>query len=170
MARWRLTTAHYLNGAGAQWEYTEVDRKTGSPVRHRFDVPRLVDPADPKCWTITRIPNEEGDCVVSDGVDADPRDIIWKGDPTPDMIPLDADAERKSAAFSKKWQAPTDGQGAYTDNILNGLQAELAKAMAQPTAKVEGMGELLEAMKMMMAQNQQMLQAMLAGQPARRGV
>jgi len=162
MARWRLTAPHYLNGTGTTWEYRETDRATGKQVRRAFDVPRLVDPQDPGDWTVTRIPKEDGDVIVCDGVNPGPNDLIWKGDPTPDMVPMDEDAEAKSAKFAGRWNHPIDSlPGTYSQSLLDGLQGEFAKAMAgNKSAAPEGMTELLQAMTAMMQQNAQLLAAL----------
>ncbi len=112
MARWRLRTGHYLNTiileddkvvAGAQWEYKEQDRGTGKAARKMYNVPQLLDPNDPADC------NYPGELIVANDFDrAFPKDIVFKGDPTPDMEALDDAAEAISASLRHKWEHPIE--------------------------------------------------------------
>lgn len=135
MARWRLTQPHYLNVPGTEWEYKETDRTSGRQGRKIFDVPLLLDPNDSTCY------NYPGECVVSDGNHPGPKDYIFLGPPTPDMDPMDDEAEKISASLADKWKHPIEslpGQG-YSQSLLADFQTQLAAAMAQtPIQKVAG--------------------------------
>src|SRR6266705_1767114 len=103
MARWRLRTGHYLNVPGTEWEYKETDRTTGKTGRKVFAVPMLLDPNDPADH------NYPGEIIVASAEDrAFPRDIIFLGDPTPDMEPIDDEAEAISEALASKWVHPIE--------------------------------------------------------------
>lgn len=133
MARWRLINAHYLNVPGTEWEYRETDRTTGKQGRKVFPVPAFLDPKDAADWNY----KELGEIIVSDGKGALPRDIIFVGPPTPDMEPLDEDAEKVSAAESHKWVHPIEslpGQS-FSQSLLDGLQRQIAELSAGQAAK-----------------------------------
>ena len=145
MARWKLLSGHYLNVPGTKWEYSEINRTNGRPNRVEFDVPMLLDPTDPTMWTHKSSP-DEGEIVVCQG-NGDPRDIVFVGDPTPDMEPLDDEAREISAKFTKKWAAFGGGSStvSFGENIVDQLQLELARKQSEP-APIPGMTELLSAM------------------------
>jgi len=170
MARWKLLASHYLNVPGTEWEYKEIDRTTGRPKLRKFPVPLLLDPG------------QYADCNYRDTVNGDPeiivchegkgldKDIIFVGDPTPDMLPLDDEAKAISATFAGKWGHPIESLEAngpsYSEQLLNKLQEEVADVRSKTTSnQVEGMSELLTAMTQMMKQNQEMMSAILGGGP-----
>lgn len=163
MARWKLTSPHYLVVDGIEWEYKEIDRTTGKEVRRRFQVPRLVDPADPVDWTQKEYGLNgivvDGVVNVSDGNNPGPGDIIFHGDPTPDMVPLDDEARVISDSFAKRWNHPIESlSGTYADGLINQFQVEMAKLQStNKPAQIEGMSELLTAMSEMMKQNQTLI-------------
>jgi hypothetical protein len=133
MARWKLNGKHYLNVPGTEWEYKEQDLQTQEEVRHRMAVPRWLDPDDPK----TR-KNVNGDVIVcyEDSKQA-PTDYVFIGACTPDMIPLDEEAEELSAAEARRGQHPIEtlaGNGSYQENILNQFMDMLAAAQAKQTS------------------------------------
>lgn len=163
MARWRLAAPHYLNVSGTQWQYTEVDRNTGKQKRTLFEVPLLLDPNQPSDWNYKHN-QDEGEIIVSNGGTSESRDIIFSGDPTADMIPLDDEAKAISSAMAPKWaNHPIESlKTTYSDAILSDLQIELAKVQSQSSStKVEGMQELLGAIASMMKQNQDILSALV---------
>lgn len=172
MARWKLTASHYLNVPGETWEYVENDRKTGRPKRTSFPVPRLLDIGDPTCWNnVVAFDNhnkpEVGEIIVTNKASKEfPHDIVFLGDPTPDMAPVDDEAQAISDTFIQagKWKHPIEGmEASFGDHLIVGFQAELAKAQAaNARPQVEGMSELLAAMTAMMKQNQEMLTAIVA--------
>lgn len=99
MARWKLTTAHYLKiTPGAEYELKEISQSTGKQVTKRYPVPAFFDPRDEADC------NYPGEIIVSNKVDkAYPRDIVFSGPPTPYMDAIDADAEKITAEWQKKW-------------------------------------------------------------------
>lgn len=163
MARWKLTAPHYLVVDGVEWEYKEIDRTTGKEVRRRFQVPRLVDPNDPGDWTQKEYGLNglvaDGVVNVSNGNNPGPGDIIFHGDPTPDMIPLDDEARAISDSFAGRWNHPIESlSGTYADGLIDQFQIEMAKLQSTTKpAQIEGMSELLTAMGEMMKQNQALI-------------
>ena len=147
MARWKLMTSHYLNVPGEEWEYTENDRKTGRPRRTKFPVPRLLDIKDPTCWTTTWgvKGDEDGEIIVCYEGKGESTDIIFIGDPTPDMAPVDDEARAISATFEKHWKfKPENAAGEYSQSLVDKFQVELAEAQAKPqTVEVAGLSELV---------------------------
>ena len=103
--RWRLMTSHYLNVPGTEWEHNESDRTTGKAVRKLYPVGLLLDPRNPQDC------NRDGDCVVThaiDGARLTKTDFIFTGDPTPDMEPMNDEAEAISNGLKDKWAHPID--------------------------------------------------------------
>lgn len=136
MARWRLTIAHYLPVPDTEFEYKETSRETGRQKVMRYPVPMYLDPDDPSCHT----PMGSGQCVVCHEGKGHPTDWIFSGDPTPEMEPLDAEAEALTDARRPFWSHPIDslpGQG-YSDNVLASLEKSIAALVAgqsrQPVA------------------------------------
>lgn len=166
MARWKLTEPHYLKlEEETRWEYVEVERVTGRPKRTQFIVPRYLHPLDPSDWTTTRLKNEDGDIIVCDGNNPGPGDLIYKGTPTPGMLPLDQDAREISGKYNWK---PTEGldeasqNNSFSQQLLSGLIDKISEAQtganeAKQAAKDENLGEVLSAMTEMMKQNQAIL-------------
>jgi len=134
MARWRLTQKHYLNIPGSEWEYSETDRTSGRQARHRFVVPALLDPDS------QNDKNREGDVVVCYEGKGQKTDITFLGDPTPDMEPMDDEAEAISAALRPRWIHPIDSlspTGDYSGALLQTLTQQLEQLIAkQPVAPV----------------------------------
>ena len=133
MARWRLLQPHYLNVPGNEWEYKETNRDTGRQARKVFAVPQFLNPNDAADHNY----REDGDIIVSDGNNAQRKDIIFVGPPTPDMEPLDDEAQAISDAERPKWQQPIEslpGQG-YSASLLSQFEAQLAALVAGNTAK-----------------------------------
>lgn len=174
--RWKLRQAHYLNTPGQVWEYSEIDRTTGRPKRTQFPVPRLLDPMDPNDWTEKVVSNLgkiiDGSVVVCYEGKGLPTDVVFTGDPTPDMEPLDEEAVALSKSFAPKWKHPIESlpAGGYAQVLQSQFEGELTKLMANNNkpAQVEGMTELLTAITAMMKQNQEMMAAMVENQAKRR--
>lgn len=167
MARWKLLAPHYLNTTDenkTMWEYKEVDRGTGKQVRKQFDVPRHLNPFDPSDWNY-QLGRDDGEIIVSDGVDPGPKDIIFKGNPTPDMMPVDDAARKISAGFVEVWKHPIENVSVpFSQSLVDKFQAEMAAVQTTQKAQpVEGMTELLTAMTQMMKQNQEMIAALTLG-------
>ena len=157
MARWKLTSPHYINlTQTAQWEYIEDGYGKG-PIRRRFDVPTYLDPADPKSWTKTWGPNglQEGEiilCLPNRGL---PGDLEFNGDPTPQMVPMDAEAEEITATFTNRWRYKPDIEAeGYNQSLVNKISedARAAEAAAK-TVQVEGLSELVAAIAQLVAQS-----------------
>lgn len=161
MARWKLMTSHYLNVPGEEWEYTENDRTTGRPRRMKYPVPRLLDVRDPTCWTNQwgTTGNEEGEIIVCHEGKGEARDIVFFGDPTPDMVPVDDEARAISASFEGRWQAQPDNMaGDYSQSLVDKFQMEAAELQAKPV-EVPGLAELTQAIGALVKQNQSMVEA-----------
>ena len=165
MARWRLTAPHYLNVPGTQWEYKEVDRTTGKPMRRVFAVPLLLDPNNPGDWNHRN--GDSGEIIVCYADKGDSRDTVFVGEPTPDMIPLDDEAKAISASFAKKWKHPIESlPNSYSEKVLDDLQKQVADVRTKTSAQtVDGMQELLTAMAGMMKQNAELIAALTAVKP-----
>jgi hypothetical protein len=164
MARWRLAAPHYLKVPGTEWEYKETDRTTGRPKRVMFPVPTLLDPDNPGDWNY-KYGQDQGEIIVTNRESTDnPKDIVFSGDPTPDMVALDDEAKAITHKLAPKWKHPIESlTGTYAEAMLKDLSTEMDLVRAQgASAKVEGMTELLTAMTAMMKQNQDLIAA-LAG-------
>lgn len=161
MARWKLMTAHYLNTPGEEWEYQETDRKTGRPKRTKFAVPRYLDPRDPTCWTERwgNKDNEEGEIIVCWEGQGNAHDIVFVGDPTPDMVPVDDEAREISATFEARWNfQPENADTDFSQSLVDKFQSELAEIQAKPV-EVPGLAELTTAIGEMAKTNQKLLEA-----------
>lgn len=158
MARWRLTQPHYLRVPGTKWRYEETDRETGERAEQTFEIPRFLDPNNPRDCRST------GVCVVSYAQGAQPRDWIFEGDPTPDMEPLDEEATKISASFEDKWKHPIDSlesQGGFGEALFRKLEQQLTQVLAgskTPAVSVGGVSreefeELQKQLATLMAKN-----------------
>jgi hypothetical protein len=129
MARWRLTDAHYLAVAGTEWEYKETNRETGRQARKVYEVPIYLNPKDASDWNY---PQDEA-IIVADKYDpAHPRDIVFRGTPTPDMEPLDDDAQAISDAERKNWIHPIEALNmTYSESRLSEFERSIAEIMAK---------------------------------------
>lgn len=131
MARWRLMTGHYLNVVSDDepivWEHKETDRNTGKTARKAFPVPLLMDPNDPADH------NYPGEIIVTNAKDpAFRKDIVFLGDPTPDMMPLDQEAEEISESLASQWKHPIESLPGTIE------PDELTKSMMEAFAKATG--------------------------------
>src|SRR5262245_37316937 len=130
MARWRLRAAHYIfTDPPSVWEQKETSRETGKQTTVRYNVPTLLEPKDPADW------NYPDEIIVSDGNNAQRKDIVFVGEPTPDMEPVDDEARMITQGFidSGKWKKPTDGE-VYGEGLIRQFMAEMQKVNLQPTA------------------------------------
>lgn len=144
MARWRLMNPHYLKVPGTEWEYVEISRASGKQARVRYPVGLFLNPNDPADH------NYPGEVVVAYAkpVQTHPggpkttitggsrnADIIFEGPPTPDMEPLDEEAEKISGEWQSKWVHPIEslatemGYGDYSQSLLKGFEHELTEAI-----------------------------------------
>lgn len=147
MARWKLMTSHYLRVPDEKWEYQETDRTTGKPIRKQYNVPRLLDINDPGCWTNQwgNRDNAEGEIIVCHEGKGEPRDQVFYGSPTPDMVPLDDEAKEISASFEGLWKAkPENSAGDYSQSLVDRFQIEMAEIKSKP-AEIPGLAELVGA-------------------------
>lgn len=161
MARWKLMGAHYLNVADEEWEYTENDRSTGRPKRVKFPVPRLLDPRDPGSWTKRwgNKDNEDGEIIVCYEGKGESSDVIFHGDPTPDMLPVDDEAREISSKFERLWKAKPEAMaGDFSQSLIDKFQADLAVAQAK-SAEVPGMADLIANIGKLVETNQKVLAA-----------
>lgn len=143
MARWKLAAPHYLNTTDKiEWEYVEEDLHgsrtaggrpgagSGSGQRRvRYPVPLMLDPRDAADHNY---PQLEAIIVANKPDRAFPHDIIFLGDPTPDMIPLDEDAEQISAGFAERWVHPIDSlSSTYDQSVIGDLEKMIKRAVAE---------------------------------------
>ena len=155
MARWKLLTCMYLNTAdGTEWEYREIDGATGREVRKRRRVPRYLDINDPGDWTnrfgdvgISRggsSPDGQGEIIVCWEGRGKPSDVVFLGDPTPDMSPVDDEAKEISASFADRWRyKPDTDDGSYTQSQISRIAAQAQDRIEK--VEVEGLAELIAA-------------------------
>lgn len=166
MARWKLLNAHHLNIEGNTWEYKETDRSTGRQIRREFLVPQHLSPFDPGDWNY-KTGQDEGDVIVANKAsDNYPRDYIFKGDPTPDMLPLDDEAKAISATFSGKWKYQAENMNtSYSQSLIDDFHKEMesiqAKTANEPSADVKALTEAVTKM----AEMQATMLAALAAKP-----
>jgi hypothetical protein len=129
MARWALKDKHYLNVPGTEWEYKETDRDTGRQRRMVLGVPLYLDPKDSADWNDRA--NEM--IVVTNKYDpAHPHDHVFVGDPTPDMDPMDDEANAISQSFIDRgaWLHPIDSLNmTYSQSILSNLEQQIVEAV-----------------------------------------
>lgn len=136
--RWRLTAPHYLNvptlpdGTRVEWEHRETNRDNGRAVRKLFSVPMLLDPRDPGDF------NHPGEIVVThdvEGAHGVRGDLIFIGDPTPDMEPMNEAAEALTNAQRPRWEHPIDtlpangGMTSHETAFMQNMMAEFTKAI-----------------------------------------
>lgn len=145
MARWKLTAAHYLPVPGNEWEQKEIDQQTGKQARKVYIVPMYLDPKDK---ADLNYPADDM-IVVAQGAHL-PRDIIFTGDPTPDMEPLDEEAEKITAKRKPYWSHPIDdlpGSGhSYAEARMQEFEGQIAAIIAkQATPRAPEATSKLEA-------------------------
>lgn len=132
MARWKLTSAHYLNVPGTEWEYKEVSRETGRQVRKIYEVPLYLDPKDPGDH------NYPDEIIVTNGGTRQPRDIKFVGKPTPEMEPIDEEAIAQTEAERPRWKNPIEQFGEYNQSLISNFEAQIAQLMAGQPATPAG--------------------------------
>ena len=149
MARWRLLQKHYLNVPGTDYSYTETTG-TGRVVKRNFEVPMYLDPEDPGAcnynpggeYRAENQLNNIGELIVAHATGAEkPRDIIFVGDPTPDMLPLDDEAREISAQHTREWGRAfmtENEEGGFSDRLLLELTETLGafNATSRPSGAV----------------------------------
>jgi hypothetical protein len=170
MARWRLQVAHYLyTDPPTEVEFKEVDRNTGRQARKVYKVPRYLNPTDPADC------NYPDEVIVSDGKNAQGRDIIFIGQPSPDMEPIDDEAKKISQSYidSGKWTKKEEGLDFGESLIKNfmekitDLQANQAAPVSVPSIDPGAFIKVQEQVNALIEQNAK-LQAQLLEKPGRR--
>lgn len=156
MARWKLNLAHYLmTDPPSQVEFKETDRNTGRQARKVYDIPTYLDPKDPASC------NYPDEVVVCNGNNPQGRDIIFKGDPTADMEPIDDEAKKISKSFidSGRWAKREDGIE-YGESLIktfmekiSQLQIGSAPPVAVPAIDPEAFATLQAQVKLLTEQN-----------------
>lgn len=152
--------------AGTQWEYKEQDRGTGRAARKMYNVPQLLDPKDPADC------NYPGEIIVCSEYDrAFPRDIIFLGEPTPEMEALDEAAETISASLRHKWEHPIDtlpvngamnsDEQAFMAKMMESFARSVGAQMQSAPTNASISKEEFDALKAQLAA----LQAQLAAKP-----
>jgi len=162
MARWKLTEPHYLNVPGTKWEYTMQNRVTGKPNRKTFDVPLFLNPEDESDWNVRE--GFDGYVAVCHEGKGLSSDIVFLGNPTPGMFPLDDEARELTAKFAGLWK-PTTGtdeeakMASFSNQILNGLIDQMSDAQTKAAAPqaIQGMDQLLAAITQMMIQQGELI-------------
>lgn len=111
--RWRLIEPHYIkvpvlpDGTRVEWEHKETNKQSGRAVRKLFPVPMLLDPRDGADHNYPEL----GDIIVCrkiEGALHHRRDIIFEGDPTPGMEPLNDEAQAITDSLRAKWEHPIE--------------------------------------------------------------
>lgn len=146
MARWKLTAGHYLPVPGNEWEQKETDQMTGKQARKVYIVPQYLDPKDK---ADQNYPADDMIVVALQGTAHQPRDIIFTGDPTPDMEPLDDEATAISAKRKPFWSHPIDdlpGSGiSYAESRMLEFQGQIAALEAKMPTRPPEQASKLEA-------------------------
>jgi len=136
--RWRLINEHYLNvpelpdGTRVEWEHKETARETGRSVRKLFPVPMLLDPRSPSDC------NYPGELIVAhtaiEGETNYHQDYLFRGDPTPDMEPLNDAAHTISNALRDKWEHPIESLA--PNGAMSGAESAFMAKMMEAFAKI----------------------------------
>lgn len=170
MARWRVISPHYIYaeqyGQPTEWAREETNRESGRTFRKTMKVPLLVDPNDPSCL------NRQGMCVVASKGSEQPGDIVMEGLPTPDLEPLDDEAEAISAEHRHKWVSPidslplTDGES-LAAQLIRAFESQISIAQTVQPASLKGVGstEIAELKAMILAQQAQISELVGVKQP-----
>lgn len=175
MARWKLTSSHYLTVQGTSWEQIEVDRMSGKQIRKRYDVPLQLDISDTSLWNDNILRNPRGEVLGGDIVVAyadkkhEANDYLFTGHPTPDMFPLDDEAKAISAKFEKTWNAKPSEEVTFGQRTIERIEEHQARvAEESKTVKIDGLADILKSMSGMMAQNQALIATLASTKAERR--
>lgn len=170
--RWRLMAPHYLNiaqlpdGTKIEWEHKETNRESGRAVRKLFPVPMLLDPESPSDH------NYPGEIIVTqetEGAHLLRQDLIFYGQPTRDMDPLNEAAEAITEAHRARWTHPIEtlpangGMNEQEKAFMATMMAAFAKevgAQINPAPNTSVPREDYDELKERLAK----LEAMLAAQ------
>lgn len=170
MARWKPTAKHHLHaeqyGQPTEWERQETNQQTGRMFRKVYKVPLYIDPEDPQM-----INKHEGFCVLAHKGSERPGDIVFFGPPTPDMEPLDAEAEEITNAERHKWVDPINSLPLQIGEeagrvILQSLEQQIASQGlgAVSTSLRNVPNKDIEDLKKIVADQQAMINKLIAGQ------
>lgn len=160
MARWELMQPHYLVVPGTKWQHEETSRETGETARTDHPVPKYLDAGK----------------IVCQG-HGQRGDITFEGQPTPDMNPLDDEAEAISAKFKDQWIHPIESLSANDGNFGASLIAMFEKQMAQvakqgavaaPGVSQEAFDKLMAQVEALAAQNAELQAKLETKEPALR--
>lgn len=149
MARWKLMQSHYLkvpvlpDGTDVEWVHEETNRTSGRTVRKRHEVGMLLDTNNPADY------NDPDGIIVCHEGKGEAKDYVFIGEPTPDMEPLDDEAETISAAMRPRWEHPIDtlpAQGgmndkekAFMDSMMRAFAGATAPTQPIPNAEIEAL-------------------------------
>ena len=159
MARFRLKAKHYLNVPGTEWEHKE-NPQGGKLMRKIYKVPRYIDPDDPADHNY--VDNGEGMVIVSTKEDDNfPKDIVFIGDPTPDMDPIDKEAKAIFARFKPIWDnthpiesLPSSFGEAIMDKMMGEIE-DIRAGMATQSQPNVSVKEIEDLRSMVATQQQQ---------------
>lgn len=143
--RWRLTAEHHLNvaelpdGTRVEWEHKETARETGRTVRKLYPVPMYLNPKDPSDH------NYPGEIIVAHKVEGCHnlrQDYIFNSPPTPEMEPLNDEAEAITEVWKQRWNNPIESlpaNGGMTgaETVFMAKMMEAFERIAPPRASVE---------------------------------
>jgi hypothetical protein len=174
MARWQLLEPHYLFlKNSSKWEYMETDRATGKQIRKQYDVPTYFHHEAESDWTEFTLTSNGaragGIVVVSDGHNAKPSDVVFRGAPTPAMLPLDDEAKAITAKYINKWGLPDkmfdmNEPGEYSVKLADYFvqQQDKVNMKIQQLAEqnTQGFGDFMKTMTALMTQNQKILETL----------
>lgn len=165
MARWKLVESHYLNTKDTQWEYKEIDRDTGRERRKQVSVPRFLNIEDPSDWTNSwgNKDNQTGEIIVCYEGKGEARDIVFFGDPTPGMMPVDDEARAISARFEQRWSyKPDTAEVSHSQSMIDRFEIEKAAAEAKPQqVEIAGLSELVTLMAAQQKNQQELIDGLV---------
>jgi hypothetical protein len=130
--------AHYLNvpvlpdGTRVEWEHKETSMANGRSVRKLFQIPIVLNPGDSADC------NYPGEIIVAhdvEGARVPRQDYIFIGPPTPDMEPLNEEAEAITERLREGWIQnnidPMSATGMAQAGRLNSLEQSFLDAMTK---------------------------------------
>lgn len=153
MARWKLTQPHYLSVPNVEWEHRETDTTNGRQVRKVFIVPIVLDPVSPS--NSQQPPNYGSDYIVAWEGKGNPADIVFIGDPTPDMEPLDEEAKAVSDSLRDTWKHPIESLSneGYGADLIRTFEKQITDALRLGKPSNESVpGAEVEALKAQIAE------------------
>jgi hypothetical protein len=108
-------------------------------------------------------PDGQGEIVVCHEGKGEKRDIVFYGDPTPDMSPLDDEARAISASFEDKWRyKPDTAEVSYSQSMIDSFKHEQEEIASRPQqVEIAGLQELVAMMGQMMVANQELVKTAL---------